>query len=515
MMAQSFKTYGLILIAYLAGLWAMSIPLTGDQKVYLSVALEMRERAEWIIPYLFDTPNFLKPPLQYWATLIGWNVFGFSLFGALVPSVLALLGSAYLVNRLFKSPSGLAGVLFAACLGTMTYGTTAQMEIWIVLFYVWAWLAWKQIHIWRAFAIVGVMAWVKGPLYPALWVMSVALEMFLEKRRPKPAHFAALAMGIAIGVLWYGLAANTQWDTMKAVFFERENLGKMQTSQGTPWGLWGEFLYSLYPWFPILILAAFSAQVRARWRERKNFIIAYALIPAVFFTFFPYRVNTYLYILTPLFAWLASVIAEIESQSAVLNRVRLLLGGYMGVLTIAIAAAMIRLAQGGWLGIEIAVLVVVNLILWNMLFIQRKWMAFAWICLMLVSLVRVSAIQIGELDLAGLRIYQTAHSDSKFGYWLQEKDIWHEFGLVSAAIRQDISRIEEPGLDAFVKSSGVLLLSEEQHSSSLIVGMNLDCASWPRLKRRLKFPFKRLLREGLAADDAEVIRFFFICKARQ
>jgi 4-amino-4-deoxy-L-arabinose transferase-like glycosyltransferase len=66
---------------YLILLWNMSVPMTGDQKVYLSIALEMRERGEWIIPYLFERANFLKPPLQYWTTLLGWKILGFSLFG--------------------------------------------------------------------------------------------------------------------------------------------------------------------------------------------------------------------------------------------------------------------------------------------------------------------------------------------------------------------------------------------------------------------------------------------------
>ena len=129
-----------ILIAYGVALSRMSVPLTGDQKVYISVALEMKERASYLIPYLFDRPNFLKPPFQYWMTLLGWKVFGVSIIGAIIPSVLALVAAAYLVRRLSVTRSNLSALVFSSTLATMTYGTTAQMEIWIVLFYLGAWI---------------------------------------------------------------------------------------------------------------------------------------------------------------------------------------------------------------------------------------------------------------------------------------------------------------------------------------------------------------------------------------
>ena len=64
--------------AYLINLGSFSVPLTGDQKTYVAIANEMRERGSWMVPYLFGEPNYLKPPFQYWATLISWNLFGWN-----------------------------------------------------------------------------------------------------------------------------------------------------------------------------------------------------------------------------------------------------------------------------------------------------------------------------------------------------------------------------------------------------------------------------------------------------
>ncbi len=364
-LVDSRYIYFLIFAFYIIGLWGMSVPLTGDQKVYISVALEMSERGEWIIPYLFNEANFLKPPLQYWATLLGWKLFGLSLFGALIPSVLALLGSAYLTNRIsqvvFKVKSNLSGLVFSAGLGSMTYGTTGQMEIWVVLFYLWAWYEFLLNRYLFAFLIVGAMAWVKGPLYPALWVLSSMLYLFLQKQWKqvfKLKYLLSLVIGIAVGLLWYMLAARTHLEPMLDVFLRRENIAKFQTSQGSPQGLWGEFLYTLFPWVFCLILVWASKEGRAKIREHRNFYLSYALIPALFFTFFPYRVNTYLYLLTPIAAMMASSITVAARNTAIRKIVTLI----SGTIAVSLALLTIRLMLGNWLGAEVAL----PIVLWLM-----------------------------------------------------------------------------------------------------------------------------------------------------
>lgn len=369
-LTQTRFIYLLIFVLYVIGLWGMSVPLTGDQKVYLSIALEMKERGEWIIPYLFGEANFLKPPFQYWTTLLGWKVFGLSLFGALIPSVLALLGSTYFVNRIAKialnSKSLLSGLLFAATLGTMTYGTTAQMEIWIVFFYLWAWCELLENRIFRALIVVGVMAWVKGPLYPVLWVLSSSLYFFLQKEPKKilsSRYLAALSVGIILGLGWYALAARTHLKEMMDVFLMRENVAKMQTAQGTPWGLWGEFFYSLFPWVLWLVLALGSKSIRQRIATNAPFFLAYALFPTLFFTFFPYRVNTYLYLLTPIAAWWVGDSEKIER-----NALSISLASLVSLIAVSLSILVLRLLTGSWIGPEVALPLILVLVLWAFFF---------------------------------------------------------------------------------------------------------------------------------------------------
>ena len=49
-----------ILAAYVPLLWEMMIPFTGDQKTYIAIAMEMRERGEWLQPLLFGSAGEAK-----------------------------------------------------------------------------------------------------------------------------------------------------------------------------------------------------------------------------------------------------------------------------------------------------------------------------------------------------------------------------------------------------------------------------------------------------------------------
>ena len=463
----------------------MSVPLTGDQKVYLSVALEMRERGEWIIPYLFSEANFLKPPLQYWATLISWNLFGLSIFGAMIPSVLALLASAVVVNRVHLRLTGLRehlpGLLFAASLGTMTYGTTAQMEIWIVLFYLGGWLLYLEQKWTYAFLVVGVMAWVKGPLYPVLWVMSIVFYQFLKRdlnllltRR----FILNLILGVAVSLIWYALAARTHWQPMLDVFLLKENVAKMQTSHGSPQSLWGEFLYSLFPWLFWLIMGVCSPEGRSKIKEQKYFYLGFALIPALFFTFFPYRVNTYLYLLTPIAALM------VHSIRLVRTPITIIVCTLVTLIASAFSVLTLRLTLGHWIGFELGLPLFLVLALWVYFYWRLNLKGIALVSLLLVNLIRVGAVELGEHDLAGLRLFHEG-DPAPLAYFIQEKDIWHEYGLVSAALKIDVQRIETKAeFQKFLQQGGVMIFQDSQETET----QGLNCMNWPRLRRRIKFP---------------------------
>ena len=487
----------------------MSIPLTGDQKVYISIALEMFEKKQWIIPSLFNEPNFLKPPLQYWATIVGWKVFGISVFGALISSVLALVGSAFFTFKIgtilkLKNPE-IAALLFASSLGSMTYGSTAQMEVWIVFFFLASWWAVLESRITLAFMMVGIMAWVKGPLYPVLFTMSLLVwDLKLVKIKK---FWLSIIFGVIVGLSWYFLAAQTNQKEMLNQFLYSENIGKISTVHGSIMGLWGEFLFSLFPWLGVIIVGCFQNQTRDAWKKNQKFYLSYTLLSAIFFTVFPYRVNSYLYFLTPIMAMLASEV-DLEINSKI-KKINLLLYSIFYSLIFII---LVRLYLGQWIGIEIVIGILLSFFVFLMGFVRGKIKFVALSSLLIVNLFRVSAVEIGENDFAGLRDF-AAKNTSELAFYIESKDIWHEFGLVSAAIGKSVQRLyRKQDLVSFLALGGSVIVQDEQE---ILFEKNVRCVDWNRLKRRTKFPIQKLLIEGVMWGDPAITRVYRICTASQ
>jgi 4-amino-4-deoxy-L-arabinose transferase-like glycosyltransferase len=494
-------------VLYLFGLWNSSVPLTGDQKTYVSIAMEMRSRSEWLIPQLFDRANFLKPPFQYWATLLGWKALGFNVFATLFPSVLALLGSAVLVRALSPDRSWTRALLFSGTLSVMTYGTTAQMEIWILLFYLLCWHLLLQGRWVSAWLSAGIMAWIKGPLYPVLWAGGVACHgLMREGRRFRISRkqAAGVAAGTGVGLLWYGLAARTHLEQMLDVFMMRENVGKWSTRQGTALGLWSEFLATLFPMLPWFVASLFTKEFRTALRDQRSFWISYGLLPALFFTFFPYRVSTYLFILVPVAVWCIAV-----TPGAMGPRLRGILTSVTAIVGITLLGLLWRLHEGDWISTPLMIGFALAIALWihGHARLQVEWVGAG--ALLIVTAVRLLGAELGERDLNSLRAAWSTRP-GEVGYALQGEDIWHEFGQVSVALGVPVQLLRtEEDRNLFLARGGLLVLNDEQ--SDLAQG--LRCDPWSRMRRRLKFPVRDLFLKGLSFQDRSLRRTFLLCRA--
>ena len=428
-------------------------------------------------------------------------------FGALLPSVLALIGSAFTVFELgkklkLKSPL-VAAVLFSSTIGSMTYGSTAQMEIWIVFFYLLAWLAVLHAEIYLAYILVGLMALVKGPLYPVLWTMSY-LVWDLKKIKTRK-FWVALILGTAIGLSWYFLAAMTNKTEMLNQFLYSENFAKIHTQQGTIFQLWSEFIISLFPWILILIFGVFRESNRERWKKNQKFYLSYALLSMIFFTFFPYRVNSYLYFLTPIAAMMAS---EVELEFSKRKWVAFLYGVIFSILLFVV----LRFCQSGWFGYELWIGVLgVSVVFLVANF--KGWMSYVAIAsLLLVNMIRISGVQIGEKDIAGLREI-VHHHPGEYSYFINSRDYWHEFGLISAGLGKSVQRIYKvEEIDSFLAQGGFVILAEDQSINKMD---QLKCFNWNRLKRRTKFPFEKLLKENVTFGEQEITRTYKVCTSSQ
>jgi 4-amino-4-deoxy-L-arabinose transferase-like glycosyltransferase len=472
----------LIFVAYGIGLWMHSVLFTGDQKLYIVTAMEMREKGEWLFPLLMGEHSYYKPPWVYWSLLVSWKVFGFNSFATYLPGVLALMGTSYFLNRIHKlfRPQDSAGLIFAGMVGAMTYALSIQMEIWVVFFYTAAWwyglrfLESKNVKfLYPALIVTGLSALVKSPLYSVFWVAGFVMYCFLNRRFDvfkNPHGYLASVFGVLLGSLWFIFILQHDGARFWAEYVTRESLSKLGGNNSSVLHMWADFSVLLFPFLILIVARLFHFFKKG---PLQKFLWSWSLFPGLFFSFFPYRTETYLFILVPVFAFLVSEPGRkfwIEMNGAL---VFLFFGGVAWILF-----------QSGMIN----GLILVGLIAssgWFFYVSLKKEMVLAYAALGVIFFIRLSGLSMGEKDLAGLRTIFA--NESNIAVYDPGRNIWNEVGVFSVALKKPLPRLtSREALDDFLARKGAVIVDEHLHSEFKGKDNHIDI--WTRLKRSFAVP---------------------------
>jgi 4-amino-4-deoxy-L-arabinose transferase-like glycosyltransferase len=510
-----------ILAAYIPMLWEMVIPFTGDQKTYIAIAMEMRERGEWLQPLLFGEPNYLKPPFQYWMTLLSWDAFGFNVFATFLPGVLALVGTAWLLNEIASLLGERrwyvnSGLWFAATAGAMTYALSAQMDIYVCLFYAGAWWAGlkfleetddakRQVRwLYAAFAIAGLSSLLKSPLYAAFWVSGYLIYLFISGEwllfKNKHLYLAWLA-GTLVGLLWFIALIVRDGSLFWQQYVLHEQFQK-GSNGGTLASLWVPLLYMAFPFTLLLFTAIRSAWMGRRTAGILRFVVAWSLPPALFFSVFPYRTSLYLFILVPALSVLVDWGCFRANQTRTFRWLARATGFVMAIGLSALGFALYRFEFiAPWLFLALAFTGIASaFVLWF------GWMrVFTITALFAVLFFRIGSAEVAKSDRAGL-IALMGNPAPYVGAMLDEdRDIWNEVGLLSVSIGSPMKRLfDYDDVVEHLDDHGILILSDEQADKYRLTldhvfaekNQHLDWKPWKRFKRRQKIPFREVILEG-------------------
>ena len=104
------------LAALILLLWrTMAVPLIDpDETRYARTSHEMLEAGELVVPTFEGRPRLVKPPLFHWLQMYSFRMLGESRFTARLPSVLATLGSLWLLAWVARRRFGDEGAAWAA-----------------------------------------------------------------------------------------------------------------------------------------------------------------------------------------------------------------------------------------------------------------------------------------------------------------------------------------------------------------------------------------------------------------
>jgi len=123
---------------HLAGTW--SLPLVDrDEPRFAEASREMIQRADYVVPYFNNQLRLDKPPLTYWAQVVGYRLFGESDFSARFPSAIAAALTALVIvawgYRIRAVTAGWwAAIIFTLSLQTFVHAKAAVADMWLVLF---------------------------------------------------------------------------------------------------------------------------------------------------------------------------------------------------------------------------------------------------------------------------------------------------------------------------------------------------------------------------------------------
>ncbi len=334
-----------------------------DEGYYLNVARAMVSTGDWLVPQYNLRPFLEKPPIVYWGSVIGIELFGVNEWGARIAHAvwyaLTALVVGFLGASLWDSRTGLlAGFFYAACGITMVAGNIVTPDtpftFWITLsmFFFWKSIqqdtrendAFREVDMkgqpspqqtfWTSLDYnrlllglsLGVAILSKGP---ATFVFIAAMAVFLLWTRRFPRYLLRIdtlimiTLILIIGGSWY-LAVVRSIPGALRYMIDNQIIGRLFTDKYDRNPAFYAFLYVYVPilmlgtlpwsisWYPVL---ARKWRSIGHWRDwlmgqaedRTRFLISWILIPFVIFSLASSRLPLYV---LPLFAPLSLVTAR-------------------------------------------------------------------------------------------------------------------------------------------------------------------------------------------------------------
>jgi 4-amino-4-deoxy-L-arabinose transferase-like glycosyltransferase len=302
-----------------------------DEPRYAQIAHEMLDRFDHfhgfkarlsacVTPYLYGHPWLEKPALYYWRAMFVFQEFGVHDWSARLPSVsfaFIMVALIYLHMKRFRPGGHLdAALITVASAGIIGFarGASTDMQMAAPLAIgLLGWYAWyetdSKFWLFDIYFFTGVSTLAKGPVAPFLAIAIVAAFAFLRREwnlLRRSLWWPGVVLYFAIVLPWF-IAVQHQNPTFFREFFFEHNLERFATdrySHSHPiWYYLVVILLGMMPWTVVAVRALIDGIQTsvAEWRIRHagkkvravkragdafpEFLVLWALIPIVFFSF--------------------------------------------------------------------------------------------------------------------------------------------------------------------------------------------------------------------------------------
>ena len=341
-----------------------------DEGRYAEIPREMVLSGDWVTPRLNDLKYFEKPPLQYWATAMAFQVFGESHWAARWWPATASFGCVLLMfwagRRLFGEEVGLAaaaalggctGFVINAHINTLDAGLAAFLTVGLLGFL----LAQRpgatpvenrnwMLVVWAAMGLGVLSKGLIGIVLPGA-VLTIYMLIECDWRLLARLHIGkGLLLLLLITVPWF-VAVSLANNEFARFFFIHEHFARFLTKVHRREGAWWYFvpilLFGVMPWLPFI-----AVRLRDGWRREgepgmlqpQRLLLIWTTFIFLFFSVSGSKLPSYI---LPVFPALA-LFAAMEMQRlapATLNRFAWGLAAIGGVLLLVVLVGGERIAR--------------------------------------------------------------------------------------------------------------------------------------------------------------------------
>ncbi|MBM4213631.1 MAG: hypothetical protein FJ179_07935 [Gammaproteobacteria bacterium] len=287
-------------------------PWPADEPRFASVALDMLRSGNWLIPHAGGDLYQDKPPLHFWLMAIGYSLTDSLRAGFLLPSMLASLGTLWLVYDLLRRLHGreaarLAAVTLVCCVHFVMTTRGAQIDATLIFFCtlaLWGLLRHLLLGAPAVFALVGACAAGLGVIDKAVGFLTLALlplaallaRRFDTTAVPRATWWQVPVVFVLTIMLWLVpmLLHVASVGSPELIAYRDELLFKQTaTRYAQAWHHirpWYYYLVEVIPalWLPLSALLFWLVpRWRDDWRERRMAVwlpLLWALIVIVFFS---------------------------------------------------------------------------------------------------------------------------------------------------------------------------------------------------------------------------------------
>jgi 4-amino-4-deoxy-L-arabinose transferase-like glycosyltransferase len=302
-----------------------------DEPRYAQIAHEMLVRFDsaptikgrltaCITPYLYGRPWLEKPALYYWRAMFVFQEFNVHDWSARLPSAsfaFIMVALIYLHMRRFRRGGHLdAALITVACVGIIGFSRGASTDMQMAAPFcigLLGWYAWyetdSKFWLFDIYFFTGIATLAKGPVAPFLAFLIIVAFAALRREWSiirRSFWWPGVLLYFAIVLPWF-VAVQHENPTFFREFFLEHNLERFATNryehQQPFWYYFIVILLALMPWTVIAIRALIDGIQTsvAEWRLRHSkpdrpapkrpgdafpeFLVLWALIPVVFFSF--------------------------------------------------------------------------------------------------------------------------------------------------------------------------------------------------------------------------------------